>query len=178
MNKIIRILSLLIALVFTVSIFTGCVGSGPDTQGKEMITIQWVQGQKLLKEEIVEKGTVLESWTPEVEGMEFQGWYERPYIKKFDFTKPVKNSMKIYASFKSLSGGDGEGDGEYVVPDWYLIGAGKGDLGTRVVVSGKDEVVAQGAVGEELLELLSREGGECHRQCGNKAEKSFHIGVG
>ena len=131
MNKIIRILSLLIALVFTVSVFAGCeINPGTATGGvKEMITIQWVQGQKLLKEEIVEKGTVLESWTPEIEGMEFQGWYERPYIKKFDFTKPVKNSMKIYASFKSLSGGDGEGDGEYVVPDWYLIGAGKGDLG-------------------------------------------------
>ena len=58
MNKIIRILSLLIALVFTVSIFTGCVDSGSN-EGKDMITIQWVQGQKLLKEEIVEKGSKL-----------------------------------------------------------------------------------------------------------------------
>lgn len=124
MNKIIRILSLLIALVFTVSIFTGCTGSGSN-EGKDMITIQWVQGQKLLKEEIVEKGSKLESWTPEVEGMEFQGWYERPYIKKFDFTKPVTKSMRIYASFK---GGNDVGEEEFVMPDWYLIGAGKGDL--------------------------------------------------
>ena len=125
MKNIIRILSLLIALVFTVSIFTGCVNPGTQTEGKDMITIQWVQGQKILKEEVVEKGSKLESWIPEVEGMEFQGWYERPYIKKFDFTKAVTKSMRIYASFK---GATDAGEEEFVMPDWYLIGAGKGDL--------------------------------------------------
>ena len=130
MKKYIKILSLLIALVFTASIFAGCGTTtlDPEIQIKEMVTIQWVQGQKLLKEEIVEKGTKLVEWTPVVEGMEFQGWYERPYIKKFDFEKPVTKSMRVYASFKSINGGEGEGEGEWVMPDWYLIGAGKGDL--------------------------------------------------
>ncbi len=127
MKNIMKIVSLLMALVLTASLFIGCGTLEPEIQVKEMVTIQWVQGQKLLKEEIVEKGSTLESWTPEVEGMEFQGWYERPYIKRFDFTKPVTKSMRIYASFKSLNGGDG-GETEYEVPDWYLIGAGKGDL--------------------------------------------------
>ena len=129
MNKIIRTLSLLMLLVFVSSIFAGCgtITLEPEIITKEMVTIKWVQGQKLLKEEIIEKGTTLEAWTPESEGMEFQGWYERPYIKRFDFTKPVTKSMIIYAYFKSIGGGEGEG--EEVIPDWYLIGAGKGDLG-------------------------------------------------
>ena len=128
MKKIIKALSLLMLLVFTLSVFAGCgnVTVEPEIQVKDMVTIYWVRGQELLKEEVVEKGALLESWTPEVEGMEFQGWYERPYIKKFDFTKPVTKSMIIYASFKGGESGDG---GEWVVPDWYLIGAGKGDLG-------------------------------------------------
>lgn len=132
MKKIMKILSLLLAFVFAVSVFTACgteieyveEGSG----GKTLVTIQWVWGQKVLKEELVEKGSKLTPWTPVEEGKEFQGWYERPYIKKFDFEKTtVKNSMRIYASF--TGGFDGGGIPEFEMPDWYLIGAGKGDLG-------------------------------------------------
>lgn len=140
MKTTIKILSLLLALIFVMPILTGCeavtdfLGSfiiiddgTPDVQegGKYYVTIQWVQGQKVLKEETVEKGTTLTEWTPAVEGMEFQGWYERPYIKKFDFSKPVTKSMIIYASFKSDDAVIEPGD---EMPDWYLIGAGKGDL--------------------------------------------------
>ena len=130
MKKTIKILSFLLALVFAVSLFTAC-DSQQDVEpvyeeGKTLLTIQWVWGQKVLKEELVEKGTVLTEWIPEAEGKEFQAWYERPYIKKFDFTKPVTKSMRIYASF--IGGDDGGTGGETVIPDWYLIGAGKGDL--------------------------------------------------
>ena len=124
MKTTIKILSLLLALIFVLPIFTACDPVEQPSGGKHMVTIQWVQGQKLLKEEIVEKGTKLTEWTPEGTG-EFQGWYERPYIKKFDFSKPVTKSMIIYASFK---GGTEGGTEEFVMPDWYLIGAGKGDL--------------------------------------------------
>ena len=97
---------------------------------KEMVTIQWVQGQKVLKEEVVEKGSKLTPWTPEAEGMEFQGWYERPYIKKFDFEKTTaKKSMRIYAYFKAADGSDDGNGGEIDASVWYIIGAGKGDLG-------------------------------------------------
>ena len=123
MKNIVKVLSLLLALIFVLPIFTACEPQ-VETQGKHMVTIQWVQGQKVLKEEIVEKGTKLTEWTPEGSG-EFQGWYERPYIKRFDFSKPVTKSMIIYASFK---GGTEGGTGDPVMPDWYLIGAGKGDL--------------------------------------------------
>ena len=126
MKNTVKILSLLLALVFALSIFTACeIGGQTQVQegGKYFVTIQWVQGQKVLKEEVVEKGTKLTEWTPEGSG-EFQGWYERPYIKKFDFSKPVTKSMRIYASFKG-----GDDPVEVETPDWYLIGAGKGDLG-------------------------------------------------
>lgn len=121
MKTTIKILSLLLALIFVLPIFTACDPVEQPSGGKHMVTIQWVQGQKVLKEEIVEKGSKLTEWIPEGNG-EFQGWYERPYIKRFDFEKPVTKSMTIYASFK------GADIDQFVMPDWYLIGAGKGDL--------------------------------------------------
>ena len=123
MKTTIKILSLLLALILVLPIFTACGPVEQPSGGKHMVTIQWVQGQKVLKEEIVEKGSKLTEWIPEGNG-EFQGWYERPYIKRFDFEKPVTKSMTIYASFKGAEGGIEE----FVMPDWYLIGAGKGDL--------------------------------------------------
>ena len=126
MKKITKILSFLLALVFTMSLFTACGDDPVVVEEGEKVTIQWVYGQKLLKEEEVDKGSKITPWTPVEEGKEFQGWYERPYIKKFDFDKvKATKSMRIYASFTS---GDDSDGGEYEVPDWYLIGAGKGDL--------------------------------------------------
>lgn len=130
MKTTMKILSLLLVLVLALFTFAGCVtvepGEGEEViGGKTYVTITWMQGQRLIKEEVVEKGTLLNDWTPEGSG-EFKGWYERPYIKKFDFTKPVTKSMIIYASFV---GGDDGGTGTTETPDWYLIGAGKGDLG-------------------------------------------------
>lgn len=126
MKKITKILSFLLVLVFTMSLFTACGDDPVVVEEGEKVTIQWVYGQKLLKEEEVDKGSKITPWTPVEEGKEFQGWYERPYIKKFDFDKvKATKSMRIYASFTS---GDDSDGGEYEVPDWYLIGAGKGDL--------------------------------------------------
>lgn len=140
MKRTVKFTSFLLVLVLALSMFTACelnledilaqLGGDPGVVVKEMVTIQWVQGQKVLKEEVVEKGSKLTPWTPESEGMEFQGWYERPYIKKFDFEKTTaKKSMRIYAYFKSADGSDDSGSGEIDASVWYLIGAGKGDLG-------------------------------------------------
>ena len=139
MKRTLKLTSFLLVLVLTFSMFTACeinleellgqMGGDPGVVVKEMVTIQWVQGQKILKEEVVEKGSKLTPWTPELEGAEFQGWYERPYIKRFDFDKTtVTKSMRIYASFKYLDDSSSGGE-DSVMPDWYLIGAGKGDLG-------------------------------------------------
>lgn len=140
MKRTLKLTSFLLVLVLTFSMFTACeinleellgqLGGDPGVIVKEMVTIQWVQGQKVLKEEVVEKGSKLTPWTPEAEGMEFQGWYERPYIKKFDFEKTTATkSMRIYAYFKSADGSDDGNGGEIDASIWYLIGAGKGDLG-------------------------------------------------
>lgn len=129
MKTTMKILSLLLVLVLGLFTFAGCAEVTPDNGGEQVVggktfvTITWVQGQRLIKEEVVEKGTTLTEWVPEGNG-EFQGWYERPYIKKFDFAKPVTKSMIIYASFKGTDGGETTVE----TPDWYLIGAGKGDL--------------------------------------------------
>lgn len=140
MKRTVKFTSFLLVLILALSTFTACelnleeilgqLGGDPGVVVKEMVTIQWVQGQKVLKEEVVEKGSKLTPWTPEAEGMEFQGWYERPYIKRFDFEKTtVKESMRIYAYFKAADGSDDGNGGEIDASVWYLIGAGKGDLG-------------------------------------------------
>ena len=132
MKKITKILSLLLALVFAMSTFVACgepiVEQVIETVyegGSDKVTVQWVWGQVVLKEELVDRGSYLTPWTPEVEGREFEGWYEIPEkIKTFRFDKtPIKNSMRIYASFSG-----GPLDVETEAPDWYLIGTGKGDL--------------------------------------------------
>ena len=123
MKKTVKILSFLLALIFTLSLFTACGDDVVVEQDgpKEYFTIQWVWGQKVLKEERVEKGTKLTSWIPQIEGKEFQAWYERPYIKKFDFEKAVTKSMRIYASFVSNDGDEGGSSGStekvYLVVD-------------------------------------------------------------
>ena len=134
MKKITKILSLLLALVFAMSAFVAC-GSEPIVEqvvetvyegGKNYVQVQWVWGQVILKEEYVEKGSKLTEWTPVVEGRDFLGWYEIPEeIKLFEFeTTKVRKSMKIYAAFSG-----GPVDITTQMPDWYLIGTGKGDLG-------------------------------------------------
>ena len=122
MKRTIKILSFLLALVFALSMFVACETTDDSS---EKVTVQWVQGQKVLKEEQVEKGSKITPWTPNFDGMEFDGWYERPYIKRFDFTKPITQSVRIYGKFKFTDDSFTE---EFEMPDYYLIGAGKGDL--------------------------------------------------
>lgn len=127
MKKITKILSLLFAFVFAMSAFTACGTAEQIVEvvyedGRELVTIQWVYGQKVLKEELVEKGTKLTSWTPVEEGREFQGWYEIPdRIKKFDFEMPIRKSMIIYASFKSVAGGNGDDITQTSTEKVYLV---------------------------------------------------------
>ncbi len=127
MKKITKILSLLLALVFAMTAFVACGGETViiEEGGKDYVQIQWVWGQVVLKEEYVERGSYLTPWTPEVEGREFEGWYSIPLtVRKFNFEKMTADeSMRIYALFSGRPV-----DIETQMPDWYLIGTGKGDL--------------------------------------------------
>ena len=126
MKKIVKILSLLLAFVFIMSVFTACGNQDVAElepiyeDGKTFVTIQWMYGQKLLKEEVVEKGTLLASWTPEVEGKQFEKWYETPYVKSFDFKKPIAQSMRIYGKFVDSNDDNGPG-GIVATEKVYLV---------------------------------------------------------
>lgn len=91
------------------------------------VKVYWLQGQKELRVDEVEKGTVLTSWEPKVSGKEFKGWFSDPgCTKAFDFTQPIQKETEIYASFKTVAGGDDPIEPEYA--DYYLIGTGMGSL--------------------------------------------------
>ena len=91
-------------------------------EDKDMVTVSWYQGSKLLKEEKVEKGSKVTSWTPEAENKTFTGWYaEASLTQAFDFDKAIEADTDIFAAFKSE---------EYVedTNSYYLIGTGSGDM--------------------------------------------------
>ena len=143
MKKILSVIALVLVLALSVACFASCgfigglLGNDQGNQGDQgdqgnqdetnddanKVTVCWYQGSKLLKEEKVEKGSKLESWTPEAEGKTFTGWYaEASLAQPFDFDKAVESDVDIFAAFKS---------DEYIEDDkaYYLCGTGSGDMG-------------------------------------------------
>lgn len=99
----------------------------PPVGGDAKVTVYWCQGQKVLREDKVDKGTVLTSWEPKVSGKQFLGWFSNPgCTTEFDFTKPINADTDIYASFKTVGSVDEPVEPEYA--DYYLIGTGLGSL--------------------------------------------------
>lgn len=130
--KTTRLLSFVMVLVMALTVFTACelFPVNPDLPDgpRGSVKVVWRQGQKVLKEEQVESGTTLEDWTPVVEGKQFIGWYSDPgCTTPFDFEQAITEDTTVYASFKS-NGNVDIGDDEPVVPDFYLVGTGLGDL--------------------------------------------------
>ena len=139
MKNVLKILSLLMVLVLALSVFAACgnnvptvdnttapsVTDGPTEDGK--VKVYWCQGQKILKEEDVNVGSLVSDWVPTVAGKEFIAWYSNPgCTTEFDFTKPITKETEIFASFKTVSGGGVVDDVEPA--DYYLMGTGKGSL--------------------------------------------------
>ena len=118
MKKFLSVFAVIAMLLCGMFALTACEEPTGDT-----VTVGWYQGSKLLKEEQVEKGTKLESWTPEAEGKTFTGWFaEASLTTPFDFEKAVEEDTDIFAAFKS---------DEFVVDEneYYLIGTGAADMG-------------------------------------------------
>ncbi|MBQ4381767.1 MAG: hypothetical protein II794_03405 [Oscillospiraceae bacterium] len=92
-----------------------------DTPKTPKVTVSWYDGTKLLKEEQVEKGSKLTSWTPEKADSTFMAWYaEASKTQLFDFNTAVNEDTDLFAGFKGA-----------LVPDtttWCLIGSGAGTL--------------------------------------------------
>lgn len=120
MKRFFTLSALVVMFVFGALFLGACEEPTPET---DEVTVSWYYGSKLLKEEKVEKGTVLESWEPAEEGKTFTGWFrEASATEPFDFTKAVEEDTDIFAAFKS---------DEFVADEneYYLIGAGAADMG-------------------------------------------------
>ena len=123
MKKVLVALAMVLVLVLAMGTLTACGGGNNPPAGEDTVTVTWYQGSKPLKEEEVAKGSKVSSWTPEVEGKTFTGWYsEASLTQAFDFETVINEDTDIFAAFKS---------DEYVEDDkaYYLCGAGSGDMG-------------------------------------------------
>ncbi|MBO5110852.1 MAG: hypothetical protein J6D21_09075 [Clostridia bacterium] len=122
MKKLLSVISMIMALLLSLACFAACSPSDDPEEG-DKVTVSWYQGSKLLKEEKVDKGSKLTSWTPDpVEGKDFTGWYaEASLTQEFDFETVVNEDIDIFAKFTS---------NVFVKDDksYYLIGTGSGDM--------------------------------------------------
>ena len=95
MKKTLKLLSLIVVLVMAISTFTGCdfinglleklpLGDKEPTT----VTVTWYNGNQVLKTEKVEKGSTVQSWTPEAPADKtFQAWYKDAAFKSlFNFS--------------------------------------------------------------------------------------------
>ena len=121
-----------IALIMTLSLSLACLAScdlfskpeeTPPADDANKVTVCWYQGSKVLREEKVEKGTNLTTWTPPVvEGKDFTGWYaEASLTQEFNFDAVINEDTDIFAKYTS---------NVFVADDkeYYLIGTGSGDM--------------------------------------------------
>ena len=122
MKKFLSVITLIMILSLTMSCFVACDSFKKSEEEKDMVTVSWYQGSKLLREDKIEKGSKVTSWTPEAENKTFTGWYaEASLTQAFDFDKAIEADTDIFAAFKS---------DEYVedTNSYYLIGTGSGDM--------------------------------------------------
>ena len=88
---------------------------------KTGVTVSWYDGTKLLKEEVVEKGSKLTSWEPQKDGSTFMAWYaEASKTQLFDFNTVINEDTDLFAGFKGAFVED--------TNTWCLIGSGAGTL--------------------------------------------------
>lgn len=144
MKKIFKVMSMIMLVACSVLALTACSEEKPtETPTEDKVAVCWYYGSKLLKEEEVEKGTKLVSWTPVEEGKTFTGWFaEASATTPFDFEKPVNEDTDIFAAFKS---------DEFVEDEnsYYLNGTGAGDM----VKASWDHVKAEAALTMEKQDV-------------------------
>ncbi len=145
MKRLLSIISIIMILVLSVSCFVACnkdekpaetptteapteapaedPTQAPSEDDANKVTVYWYQGSKLLKEEKIEKGSKVTSWTPDaVEGKDFTGWFaEASLTQAFNFDAPINEETYIFAKFTS---------NVFVADEkeYYLIGTGSGDM--------------------------------------------------
>lgn len=107
-------ISLLLVAAMAISLFAGCA------KEETKFTVEYMDGDTVLKtEEVVEGGTAT-AWTPEKEGQTFVGWFATPTMSvEFDFSKPITENAKVFAGFSAYAED---------TRTWAIVGSGKGDL--------------------------------------------------
>ena len=67
---------------------------------KEMFNVTFMDGETELKKVVVESGSKVDLWEPDVSGKDFFGWFQDPTLKhKFDFEKGVKKDTQVFGAF-------------------------------------------------------------------------------
>lgn len=131
-----RLFVMVIAVLAIVSLFVTCLvacdnsndNTDPTpTPDDNKVTVSWYRGTDLLKEQKIEKGSKVESWTPETDanGNEFQGWFsEGSLTDAFDFDVEITEDTQIFSKWFNPN--------TYVEDEnqYYVIGAGSGDIKT------------------------------------------------
>lgn len=109
--------ALLLVLAMMAALLAGC---GNDGEEGKTFTVEFMDGDAVLKtEEVAENGTATQ-WTPEKEGQTFVGWFATPSMSvPFDFGKPITENTKVFAGFSAY---------KEDTRTWALVGSGKGDL--------------------------------------------------
>lgn len=106
-------LTLILAAAMVLSLFAGC------SNGSKL-SVEYMDGDKVLKTEKVAEGGNATSWTPEKEGQTFVGWFATPTMSvEFDFSKPITENTKVFAGFSAY---------QEDTRSWAIVGSGKGDL--------------------------------------------------
>lgn len=112
--KKIKWISLLLVAAMAISLFAGCA------KEETKFSVEYMDGDTVLKTEEVAEGGTASAWTPEKEGYTFVGWFATPTKSvEFDFSKPVTENTKVFAGF-SVYAED--------TRTWAIVGSGKGDL--------------------------------------------------
>ena len=131
MKKFLSLIALVMVFAISLACFASCdfllpqnnQGGNNDENNADQVTVCWYQGSKLLKEEKVNKGSKVSSWTPAaIEGKDFTGWFaEASLTQAFNFDAVINEDTDIFAKYTS---------NVFVADDkeYYLIGTGSGDM--------------------------------------------------
>lgn len=119
------VLALVGILAFTLVACNDDKEEGPPADA-DKVTVTFVQGDKTLRTEQVEKGSAaaaFKDYVPEIDGYDFLGWYAAPSLMiPFDFDTVVFNeNTTIFAKAAST-------DQPVDNRTWYIAGSGKGEV--------------------------------------------------
>lgn len=109
-------ITLILVAAMAVSLLTGCVSTPEEAK----FTVEYMDGDTVLKTEEVTEGGNAAAWTPEKDGKTFVGWFATPTLRvEFDFSKPITGDTKVFAGFTAYAED---------TRSWALVGSGRGDL--------------------------------------------------